>query len=94
MTVWYEAAFREIKAVEVERESDAFVWVGGNKHKKTTEWRSFFKTWGEAHAWLLGLAEQELLTARRGLQHAQDKYGNVKGLRPPLTETGDTNGNL
>lgn len=43
----------------------------------------YFPTWEKAHAHILELTKSRLESARRSLQDAQGKYGNVVGMRNP-----------
>ena len=72
-----------IRAVEIDRETESSVWVAGNRRKKEG---AFFNTWREAHDYLLSKAERSMEQARRSLEHAQGKYGNIKGMKPPIDE--------
>lgn len=83
MDCWFEAAFRHITIVRVERETDECIWVDGQRRKKMTAWRSYFRTWEDAKLWLLDLAEQDVNAARRQLEIANSHYGNIKGMRSP-----------
>lgn len=81
--IWYEAKFRNIDKVEVERATEQSVWIKGGRNARMTDWRSFFPTWDEAHAWLISGAEHEVSEARQTLQYANDRLGNIKGLKHP-----------
>lgn len=72
-----------ISPIQITRETDTSVWVGSRRHAKRTEYRCFFDTWEEAHAFLMQRAEIRLTHARRSLQNAQDILGNVKGMKKP-----------
>ncbi len=46
-------------------------------------YRSYHKSWADAHAALLAKAERELADIRRQLERAQGDYGRIKGMKPP-----------
>ncbi len=46
-------------------------------------YRSYHRTWGDAHAALLKRAEDHLSSARLQLAMAQGEYGQIKGMKPP-----------
>jgi hypothetical protein len=48
-----------------------------------SSYRSYHKTWGEAHAALLKSTEDDLNNARLRLARVQGDYGRVKGMKPP-----------
>lgn len=70
-----------IEEIEVERETESSVWVRG-KRKSKWGYEGYFDTWEGAREFLLGRADEELKSARRRLQDAQSKYGNIKGMKP------------
>lgn len=70
-----------IEAVEVERETDKCVWVGGSRLNKISSYYMFHDSWAEAKNHLLNRAERNLESARRSLQRCQDELGNIKGLK-------------
>lgn len=93
---WHRTGNTQIKRVECVRETDSSVWIAKvvNKlagvlgtaeirHSKGGAYSGYHDTWAEAHAVLLERAEGEVLTARQSLQHAQDRLGNIKGMKPP-----------
>jgi hypothetical protein len=80
--MWFETCGYRITPMEIDRYTGSSVWVRGSRCSRTG-WRSFFPTWAEAHAHLLAKAEAELVSARRQLEHAQGRHGQVKGMRPP-----------
>jgi hypothetical protein len=71
-----------IKAVEIERETAEIVWINGRRCAKTTSWEWYRDTWEEAHAILLGIAQGKVNDLRRQLGYANDRLGNVKGMKP------------
>lgn len=83
---WYRARFGwnfEIEPVLVSKCTDMSVWIGGHRRARTGTWENYFQTWDEAHAQLLKTAEARVQNARDELQRANDKLGNVKGMRKP-----------
>lgn len=76
-----------IRMVEIERETAASVYIRGERCHKATENFQFCDTWEQAQAWLLEKARTQVILARRDLEIANARYGNVKGKRRP-TEVG------
>lgn len=70
-----------IEAVDVDRETEASVWVNGRRNGKRTEYHSYFDTFAEAKQYLLDIAERSVNSARLNLARAEGHYSNVKGLR-------------
>jgi hypothetical protein len=79
---WFEACGYRILPVDIERSSQSSVWIRGSRYSRSG-WRSFFPTWAEAHAHLITAAEADLASARRQLEYAQGRHGQVKGMQPP-----------
>ena len=69
-----------IKEIQVEKETDFTVWFDGTSIRINTIENRLWGTWGEAYAYILADAEQDLISARLRLQRAQSKLGNIKGL--------------
>jgi hypothetical protein len=88
----------KIERVEVLRETEASVYLARNsrvwskdekgerREAKNSEFAQYHDTWEAAKSYLLAKAENELTKARRMLQRAQDKLGNIKGMKPPKDE--------
>ncbi len=81
-TTFFWAA-EKIKPVEIERETDASVFIKGRRRAKRSSCESYFDTWEEAKAHLMSVAESKLNSARRELERCQGYYGNIKGLKKP-----------
>jgi len=80
-----------IQAVEIVRETEQSVFILGSdfrgererREAKETSYHAYHDSWDEAKQHLMDKAEQEVFAARAALQRAQDKLGNVKGLKKP-----------
>lgn len=70
-----------IRKIEIEKETNKFVWFHGVKQEKKTKFHMFFDTFSEAKEFLISKFENKVLEARRGLELANAKLGNVKGLK-------------
>ena len=86
---WYCAEERTIRPVLVDKVNSRFVWIDtGNiktaQRRRTSELRSYHKTWAEAHARLMEQAQARVVHARGALARANDILGNVKGLKEPI----------
>lgn len=88
-TMWYAIAWsRVIGRVHVSGETEHTLHVvGGNGktrvHRKRTDFAGYFDAWDEAKQFLLDHAERDVAAARRQLELANAKLGNVKGMRRP-----------
>lgn len=94
MSIWWEAddmGAGSIAAVKVERATADFVWIKGRRRAKLSDWRSYFPTWSEAQDHLIALAQARVARARRDLDLASSKLGNIKGMKrptPPVAGSG------
>ena len=77
---WYQTQFNEISEVEVERESESSVWIGGQRRGKITDWRSYFKTREEAKAHIVNGCKAGVEYAERQLKHQQEKLAKAEAL--------------
>jgi hypothetical protein len=74
----------EITPVEVERESDACIWIGGRRLKKVTDYEIFHDSWDEAYAFMLKKATEKVERAREALvtfEQAKVALDNLKLMR-------------
>lgn len=71
----------EIKAVTIDRETEASVWINGRRSAKDSEYGKYHDTWDAAHEHLLEKAEVKVRSLRRQLEVANSELGNVKGLK-------------
>jgi hypothetical protein len=97
ITMWRVNSSRKIEQVECSKvtEKSVFIvaeptWNGEMYRFKKPQrenivsgYRSYHKTWADAHAALLAKAERGLAGARRNLEHAQGEHGRIKGMKPP-----------
>lgn len=81
-TSWQVEA--KITPVEVERETDSSLWIKGRRQAKSLQHETYHDTWDIAHAYLMEIANQHCQTARRNLETANGKLGNVKGMKRPV----------
>ena len=57
------------------------------KEVMSSSYRSYHKTWAEAHQALLARVEAEVASARRQLERLNGDYGRIKGMKPPEGES-------
>lgn len=72
-----------IESVEIDRETETSIFIGKTRNAKRSSWCSYFDTWEDAHAYLLKKAENAVASARRQLEEANGKLGNIRGLKKP-----------
>lgn len=86
--VRYEARFSayrpEIIRREFVKETGSFlILANGRRESKASNDRAFFETWDAARDALLALNEQRVQQARRDLELANARLGNVRGWKAP-----------
>ena len=74
----------KITPVEVEKETDVSVWIGGRRHGKVTDWHIYHDTWRAAHNYLTEVAERHVNRAKLALEQTKGAQGNVKGMKEPV----------
>ena len=57
------------------------------RESMSSSYRSYHKTWAEAHQALLARVEQELEHVRLCIQRLNGHYGQIKGMKPPEVES-------
>lgn len=73
----------KITPVEVDKETDTSVWIGGRRAYKVSNYEVYHDTWRNAHAYLLSNANVHAKVAQRNLEVANSNLGNVKGMKEP-----------
>jgi hypothetical protein len=72
-----------IEQVEIERETDKSVFLGGGARRdKETADSIYTDTWAQSHSYLMTKAQIRVEQARRALETANSKLGNVEELKP------------
>lgn len=85
---YYKArlSFEEIQPVDVERESESFVWIDGRRHAKISGWDCYFPTFNQAKSYFILEANKDVEKARSRLRNALDKLQKISQLEE-FTET-------
>ena len=100
ITMWRLDSAGKIEKVLCSQVTEKSVFIAGEPNWKgemrflpkpqreavSSGYRSYHKTWADAHAALLAKAERELDAARLRLQRAQGDHGRIKGMKPPVEE--------
>ncbi len=82
-----------IEEIKVISETAHFITTagrfGGNgvREKKEKDWSLIADSFDDAKSWLYSRAEQEIKSARRRLELANSKLGNIKGIKPIAMST-------
>jgi len=71
-----------IEPVEVERETEKFVIIGGRRNAKASDYESYFDTWDQAHRHMTDRAQSIFDGARNGLASAQRNLNAVLEMEP------------
>jgi hypothetical protein len=95
--MWRVNLSRKIEQVECSKVTEKSVFIVAEPNWKgemyrlgkpqreniASGYRSYHKTWADAHAAMLAKAERELDAARCQLERAQGYHGRIKGMKPP-----------
>lgn len=85
MTMWYEAnvfaGSPRIKPVEVERVTDASVWVNGRRRSRCGDWNSFFESFDEAKDWVVQTYRRRHEAAKRELDRQRQYLQQAEALK-------------
>lgn len=71
----------KIKELHIIKETEKRVWTANSSIRKETKHGRVFDTFEAAKEWLLERAIDDVDSARRRLEQAKGRLGNVKGLR-------------
>ena len=80
---WLDAKIIEINVL---KETSHSVFFGNSRQAKKSEYTEYHDTWEEAHSALMQYAKQRVEHARRALELANSKFGNIKGMKKPVEE--------
>ena len=86
MITKYRTWFGTIQKIDVEKETSSSVWIGGRRRAKEGQSERFYDTWLEAWDYLLEEANKDVMLARRRLEMANGKLGNIKGMKEPVEQ--------
>lgn len=70
-----------IKKVEIERETEASVWIKGRRQVKSSGYHSFFNTFEEAKAHLLEEAQAKCNAAKKNYERQQKLVESIRNLK-------------
>lgn len=73
----------KIAVVAVDKFTESSVWVAGQRRSRQTTGEFYAQTWDGAHAFLMAYWGRKEADARRNLEFASGRMGNVKGLKRP-----------
>lgn len=80
ITFYYEGVPAPcIQEIEVEKETDASVWVNGSRRAKRSMTEAYFGTWDEAYDYLLHVANLRIEDARKNVE----RYEQILAMRKP-----------
>jgi hypothetical protein len=87
-TTWYHARWGKVEPVQVEKETEQSIWIGGSRRAKKSgggfySIDHYYPTWAEAREALLKEAQEKVNSLRRQLDLANGALGNIKGKRSP-----------
>ena len=67
--------------VEVERETEKSIWIGGKRHNKRSGWKNFFDTRAEAKKIILDAQTEKVRLLRKKLDIAERDLERANGLK-------------
>lgn len=67
-----------IKEVESERQTEASVFVNGNRSAWKSDWTKFFTTMSEAKEFLINLHQEKLDYCKKQVENAEKRLHQIK----------------
>ena len=77
------ASCRQVKAVEVERETESCVWIQGQRLNKETEYSSYHDTPEQAKEALIARAKRNFDVAEERMKYAQKELAIAHNVELP-----------
>lgn len=81
MTTWYEtpnAYGWDITPVEVEKETENFIWIGKSRRAKSSAYDTYYPTLKEAKKHLLERCERTIEDLKEDLEEAEEALIDLK----------------
>ena len=72
-----------IVPVEVERETDACIWINGRRSLKSSSYESYYNSWEDARLAIQTQAEGEIARLQDRLRQYEDALREIKNMRDP-----------
>ncbi len=69
-----------IERVEIQRETDASVWINGSRNGKWTDWKKYHDTWDHAKNYLIETKTAKVRNYQSQLDSAKDELSKIKKL--------------
>ena len=92
MTTWYKLSnwkgYKDvsyISPVEVERETDSCIYIGGSRQAKSSNYNSYYRTWAEAKEALVARALRKHENAQDAFDRACRELLEAEAEREPQT---------
>lgn len=82
MSAWYRVCLGRIEPIEVERCTDNFVFIGGRRRARSSDWDSYHPSWQAAHEWMLSDAKRRVSNAESELDREKSNLKRVLELKP------------
>lgn len=79
----YLTRWQQIESVEVERESDSFVWVGGRRRIKISDYECYHSTGEDAKNYIIQRAQDEVDRISKQLDFAKANLEKAKNAKIP-----------
>lgn len=82
----YRTTFNDIESINIERETNNQVIFKSHgrtvRENKTSDWRNWHNTWGEARDFLVKGVSLEIQCLRKELEQAEMEIDRLKALQP------------
>lgn len=73
----------EIDPVEIERETEEFVYINGRRNAKNSDYGNYFSSWVEAHSYLMARHSAAVSRHKASVRSAEENLRKVEALKPP-----------
>jgi hypothetical protein len=85
MSKWYKVTVYtfsspKITSVEVERFSKHYVWIGGRRYQRESNFESYYQEWKDARLVIIRLADSRAQSLRKELENANTRLSEALAL--------------
>ena len=81
MVLQYGFIKKEIKVVEVERETDSSIWINGRRNAKASSLEIYHDSWSAAKTYLLNSAKRKVASAESRLKACEEDLKRVEAIK-------------
>ena len=73
---------KNIEKVKIERETNASVWINGNREEKKNKVISYFDTFEDAKKWMIHSKKEKIKQVEKTLEWIKETIKEIENIKP------------